>query len=103
MGRRGIALLNGHVEYHKIAAFLAELADKLPVTHHEKNIAQQDGLIHHCPFHRHAITLQADDIKAVAGTEPHFTHGFAQQFRFRDQRHFRHTHIQRLVGEILSA
>lgn len=56
--RGGVALLDRHVEYHKIAPFLPELAYQLPVTDNEEDIAQQDRLIHHRPFHRHAIALQ---------------------------------------------
>ena len=101
-GRR-VALLNGHVEHHKITPFLPELANQLPVTDDEKNIAQQDRLIHHRPFHRYAIALQPHDVQTVAGAEPHLPHGFTQQFRLRDQRHLGHADIQRLIGEILPA
>lgn len=101
--RRHLVHLGGQAEQQEVPVVGLQLANEAPVAHHQQAVPHQQRLIHQLAGERLTVAADPDHAQAVAGTKRHLADALAEQAGFGNEGDLGHTHLPRLIREILSA
>ncbi len=90
-------------QQQEVAAVGLQQADQAPVAHHQQGIPQLQRLVHQLAAKRLTGAADPHHVEAVMGAKRHLADALAEQAGFRDERHFCHAHLARLIRKILPA